>query len=103
MEMVTLSSREPTHRVTHIRRRLDVFIYIAPSLVQKLESRNSVVRQGAEASVAINFREACRQQHGFIPGRFIEFNDLDLVEIDRSPQDPYVRMSHGGDPIDDED
>lgn len=98
-----MSSKEPTHRVTHATRGKDAFIYIAPSLQQKLESPHPAIRRGAESSVAINFREAYRQRHGVAPGRYVEFADLRLSEIDRTPEEPFIALTQGGEPADNDD
>lgn len=103
MELVVLPPKEPTHRVTHEPSQLDAPIYIAQSLQEKLASPNPTIQQNAESAVAISFREACRKRGGVIPARYVKYGDLQLNEIDRTAEEPFIALTHGGEPVDYDD
>jgi len=98
-----LPQAEPTHRIIHTPKQLEAAIYIAPSLREKLSSSDPKVRQGAESSVAISFRKASLSRNGEEPGGYVKYGDLQISEIDRFSEEPFVPMTHGGDPIIDEE
>ena len=55
-------SHAPTHHVVH-RNGKDAHIYIAPSLVDKLNSTDENIRGKARSSVCISFRKVCEQKY----------------------------------------
>lgn len=92
--------KEPTHHAIHERWGFEADIYIAQSLQEKLSSPFPGVRVGAQSSVAIAFKAACRKNGHRLPSGFVEFHDLLIREIDFASDPAFAPMGPGGEPID---
>jgi len=75
----------PTHSVKHPQLG-EANIYLSASLLGRLESRNTDVRDGARSSVCIRFRKACQAKAGdqwnWVEGQpFIEWGHLTIRKL----------------------
>ena len=105
--MVWLTKYQPNYEVVY-RGRTDyvVHLYIAASLVEKLNSGSPMTRKGARTSVCVRFREAYKQKYGRNPG-FVEWGRLSLTPWRPAPRpvstQPPVKRRTPVVPLGDED
>jgi hypothetical protein len=77
--------KAPTHAVKH-HQLGEANIYVAPSLQERLKSRNPATRDRARDSVCIRFRKACEAKAGdswnWVEGQpFLNWSDLAITEL----------------------
>lgn len=96
-----MADTEPTHYVTHATDGRDAFMRISPSVLTNLDNTdNPKAQAGAQAHVAIGFRKASDARRGGAPGKFVDYPDLTLREIERVTEMEPVPMDNHGDPLD---
>ncbi len=84
--------KAPTHHVEHVF-GWKADIYIAPSLLAKLQSRDADIREGARDSVCIRLRTACKHKFPEFDMARVEWGHLKLTPLHTSSTPKSVPLA----------